>query len=89
VVDRVTTITTPGETVDVLVTEAGVAVNPRRADLRGPLVDAGIEVVPIERLRDLAAASATRAHVGRAEGRVVAVVEYRDGTVIDVVRAVA
>lgn len=89
VVDRVTTITTPGETVDVLVTEAGVAVNPRRADLRGRLVDAGIEVVPIERLRDLAAASATRAHVGRAEGRVVAVVEYRDGTVIDVVRAVA
>jgi citrate lyase subunit alpha/citrate CoA-transferase len=89
VVDRVTTITTPGETVDVLVTEAGVAVNPRRVELRERLVDAGIDVVPIERLRDLAAASASRAPMTRADGRVVAVVEYRDGSVIDVVRAVA
>ncbi len=33
--DRVLTATTPGETVDVLVTDQGVAVNPRRSDLTG------------------------------------------------------
>ncbi|MEG1609351.1 MAG: citrate lyase subunit alpha, partial [Clostridia bacterium] len=31
--DSVTTITTPGEDVDVLVTERGIAINPRRTDL--------------------------------------------------------
>ena len=33
--DRVHTATTPGETVDVLVTDQGVTVNPRRSDLLG------------------------------------------------------
>jgi len=89
VVDRVTTITTPGETVDVLVTEAGVAVHPQREELRERLVGSGIDVVPVERLRELAAQSASRRQAERPGGRIVAVVEYRDGTVIDVVRAVA
>ena len=88
IVERVTTVTTPGETVDAVVTEAGVAVNPRRADLRERLVEAGLPVVPIDQLRE----EAERRSGGpvqrqdREDGRVVAVVEYRDGTVIDVVR---
>ena len=41
IVDRVATITTPGETIDAVVTEEGVAVNPRRSDLRDRLVSAG------------------------------------------------
>ena len=52
VVDRVTTVTTPGETVDVLVTEEGVAVNPQREELRDRLVAGGVRVVPIEQLRE-------------------------------------
>lgn len=90
VVDRVTTVTTPGETIDVLVTEAGVAVNPRREDLVERLAGAGLPLVPIERMRDLAGAAAggSEAHRAPPEGRVVAVVEYRDGTAIDVVRSV-
>ena len=90
VVDRVTTVTTPGETVDVLVTEAGVAVNPEREDLYDRLVTGGVPVVTIEHLRSLAASGATRTHPGATGAeRIVAVVEYRDGTVSDVVRAVA
>jgi citrate lyase subunit alpha/citrate CoA-transferase len=88
VVDRVTTVTTPGETIDVLVTEAGVAVNPRRDELRERLLEAGMPLVPIEELRDRAARGATLqpAHPAEREGaRIVAVVEYRDGTVTDVV----
>lgn len=49
--DRVTTITTPGETVDVLVTEYGVAVNPRRTDLLERLRDSGLPLVDIHTLR--------------------------------------
>ncbi|MBL8539706.1 MAG: citrate lyase subunit alpha [Betaproteobacteria bacterium] len=87
VVDSVTTVTTPGETVDALVTDAGVAVNPRREDLRERLVCAGLPVVSIDALREKAAAqSVNTARKPSAHGRVVAVVEYRDGSVIDVVR---
>ena len=90
-VERVRCLTTPGETVDAVVTEAGVAVNPLRADLRERLVAAGIEVLPIEtlhaRARELApAADPSEAIVEPA--RVVAVVEYRDGRVTDVIRQV-
>lgn len=89
VVERVTTITTPGATVDVLVTDEGVAVNPRRPDLLELLGAAGIQLFDIHELKALADARATRTPAPRAaSARIVAVVEYRDGTVIDVVRMV-
>jgi citrate lyase subunit alpha / citrate CoA-transferase len=90
IVERVTTLTTPGETIDAVVTEAGVAVNPRREELRERLLAAGLPVVPIEQLWE----AATRELKGRpgppdmAGDRIVGVVEYRDGTVIDVVREI-
>jgi citrate lyase subunit alpha/citrate CoA-transferase len=88
VVEKVTTVTTPGETVDALVTEEGVAVNPGRAELADRLRSAGIAVVPIGHLHELAK-QRTGKPLGRAtDGRVVSVIEYRDGTVIDTVRAV-
>ncbi len=85
VVDRVLTRTTPGETVDAVVTEAGVAVNPRRPDLRDRLGDAGLPLRSIEELRDLARAEATRAPRPPEGGRIVAVSQYRDGTVTDLI----
>jgi citrate lyase subunit alpha / citrate CoA-transferase len=90
IVDRVTTLTTPGETVDAVVTEEGVAVNPRRADLRERLVAAGLPVVPIDQLRERAEHRTGGPFQLRERdlSRVVAVVEYRDGTVIDVTRQV-
>jgi len=33
IVPRVTTVITPGDTIDVVVTEVGIAINPRRSDL--------------------------------------------------------
>lgn len=88
VVDRVATITTPGGTIDAVVTEAGVAVNPRRHDLRERLLAAGLSVVPIDQLRAAAARAAgvPAPPPPEAGERIVGVVEYRDGTVIDVVR---
>lgn len=89
IVDRVRCLTTPGETIDVVVTEAGVAVNPRRAELGDRLRSAGIDVVPIEHLRAASGPNPigpTVADRGQSESRIVAVVEYRDGSVIDAIR---
>jgi len=87
IVDRVGCITTPGTTIDVVVTEGGIAVNPRRGELAQRLKAAGLDIRSMEAL--CAAASTHVAAGGAGEGRIVAVVEYRDGTVIDVVRAAA
>jgi citrate lyase subunit alpha/citrate CoA-transferase len=43
----VLTATTPGESIDVVVTDRGVAVNPQRSDLEGPLKAAGLPVIDI------------------------------------------
>jgi citrate lyase subunit alpha/citrate CoA-transferase len=88
ILERVTTVTTPGETVDVLVTEAGVAVNPRRAELADRLRHAGLPVVSLEQLRDLAGPGSTAPARPARDGPLVAIVEYRDGTVIDTITAV-
>ncbi|MCD5408057.1 citrate lyase subunit alpha [Candidatus Bipolaricaulota bacterium] len=86
--ERVTTVTTPGEVVDLVVTERGVAVNPRRPELAEDLRRAGLPVKSLEELR----AEAERL-VGEGKSplfgdEVVAVIQWRDGTVIDVVRKV-
>ncbi len=86
VVERVGCITTPGSSIDVLVTEAGIAVNPRRKELASRLADAGLPVRPIEALQQAAGAARTPAAQADGSGRIVAVVQYRDGSVIDVVR---
>lgn len=86
VVERVGCITTPGTTVDVLVTEVGVAVNPLRQDLKDRLINFGIKVLPIEQIQVLAAQIAKPTHVESGDPHVVAVVEYRDGSVLDVIR---
>ncbi len=88
-VERVRTVTTPGPTVDVVATEVGLAVNPARADLADRFRDAGLPVLAMDELIARAAALATQPLRPRPEGRTVATVEYRDGTVIDTVPEVA
>jgi citrate lyase subunit alpha/citrate CoA-transferase len=86
VVESALTATTPGETVDVLVTERGVAVNPGRPDLTERLQAAGLPLKSIEELHDAALSLTGKPDPVALNEKVVAVVEYRDGTVIDVVR---
>lgn len=86
--DRVITVTTPGESVDVLVTDYGVSINPRRQDLLEALKDSGLPLCTIEELRDKAYALVGKPEEVQFEEQVVALVEYRDGTIIDVVRKI-
>ncbi len=88
IVDRVTTVTTPGEVIDVIVTERGIAVNPRRGDLLERFRTAGLPVRKlgdIKRDADRYIQPVCRPVFG---DEVIAAIEWRDGTVIDVVRKV-
>ena len=86
VLERVGNIVTPGETVDVVVTERGLAVNPRRTDLAESLKNSGLPVMDIHDLHKLAVDLAGKPEPIELSDEVVAVIEYRDGSVIDVVR---
>ncbi|MDR1965305.1 MAG: citrate lyase subunit alpha [Synergistaceae bacterium] len=90
VVDRVHTVTTPGEVVDALVTEFGVTINPQRKDLADACAEFAasrdIPLVPIDELAERARRMSGPMEPIRVSDRVVAVVEWRDGTVIDVIR---
>jgi citrate lyase subunit alpha / citrate CoA-transferase len=86
--DKVTTVTTPGESIDVLVTERGIAVNPKRQDLIEILKEANLPVMTIGELKGIAEKMTGKPKAVELSKDIVAVVEYRDGTVIDVVRKV-
>lgn len=83
VTDRVQCISTPGSTIDVLVTQRGVAVNPAREDLKKALTEAHLPVCDIEELKARAEAICGKPRPVQHGSRVVGNVIYRDGTVID------
>ena len=86
---EVTTVTTPGESVDIVVTDYGVAVNPRRPDLLEALKDVdSIPLYTIEELRDMAYEIVGEPEKVQFGDRIVGIIEARDGTVMDVVRQV-
>jgi citrate lyase subunit alpha/citrate CoA-transferase len=88
VVEKVTTKVTPGETVDVLVTERGIAVNPLRTDLVESFRQAGLQVLDIRELKSMAEAIAGHPAKLNTSDRVVAEVEYRNGEIIDRIYAI-
>ena len=86
----VTTVTTPGESIDVVVTDYGVAVNPARQDLLKCLKEADcVPLKTIEELRDIASDIVGTPQPVKFGERVVGIIEGRDGTIMDVVREVA
>ena len=89
VTKRVNTIVTPGSTVDVVVTDQGIAVNPKHVELRSKLKKAGLEVVEMQELYERAIALCGEPQEIAYTDKVVAVIRYRDGSIIDVVRQLA
>ena len=85
IVDHVNTVITPGCTVDIVVTDQGVAVNPRRTDLSSMLIKAGIKVVTIEELKQKAAKIIGDPAPIEYTDKVVGIVTYRDNSVIDLI----
>jgi len=84
--DKITTVTTPGETVDALVTEKGIAINPKRTDLIERFKDSNLPIKTIEELQQIAESMTGKPKDIEFGDKIVAVVEYRDGTVVDVIK---
>jgi citrate lyase subunit alpha/citrate CoA-transferase len=87
IVDEVTTMTGPGEMIDVVVTERGIAINPRRTDLLDAVTARGSKL-PIRPVQDIKAdvekicGKPARPKLG---DRPCAVVKWVDGTLLDTV----
>ncbi len=90
IVDEVTTLTGPGELIDVVITERGIAINPRRHDLMEAVKGKGLPVRDIREIQQevYAMCGGAPKAPGRG-GEVVAAVKWVDGTVIDSVWKVA
>ena len=87
VVDRVTTITTPGETVDALVTDYGIAIHSRHSDLIELLKKTTrLPVVSMKELLDTANELCGVPQPVLPKEKIVALMEYRDLRLIDVIR---
>jgi len=85
---EVTTVTTPGECIDVVITDYGIAINPRRQDLIASMKHVDLPFMTIEELRDIAYSIVGEPERVQFTERVVGIIEARDGTIIDVVRQV-
>jgi len=88
VVDQVQTVITPGSSVDVLVTDRGIAVNPLRKDLIECFENADIDIILISELVEIAKNIVGSPAEIPYTDKVVGIVEYRDGTWMDVIYGV-
>ncbi len=84
----VTTVTTPGESIDVVITDYGIAINPRRQELIQCMKDVDLPFKTIEELRDIAYSITGEPEKVQFDDKVVGIIESRDGTVMDVVRKI-
>lgn len=89
IVPKMTSISTPGASVDVVVTEYGIAINPQRQDLISYISKIpGIPLYSINELAQKAVDIVGEAQLPEYFNRPVGLVEYRDGTLIDVINQV-
>ncbi len=86
---RVHTIVTPGDTVDVVVTDQGIAVHPRNVELKKRLKKAGLTIVDIKELHERAIKLCGQPKAIEHTDKVVAQIRYRDGSIIDEVYQLA
>ncbi|MFR1676405.1 MAG: citrate lyase subunit alpha, partial [Fusobacterium sp.] len=70
------------------VTERGIAINPLRKDLIEKFKNSKLPIKTIEELKEIAESMTGKEEAIEFEDRVVAVVQYRDGSVVDVVRQI-
>ena len=83
--DEVTTLCAPGELIDVIVTERGIAINPLRTDLIEKMKNTNLPMVTIQELKAEAEKICGVPAKPQFTDEVVAVIKWVDGTVIDAV----
>ena len=86
VVDEVTTLTGPGELIDVVVTERGIAIHPRRSDLLEAVKHSSLPILDIRELKkEIEMICGGAPEKAKVIDQPVAVVKWVDGTVLDTV----
>lgn len=85
--DRVTTITTPGDVVDAIVTDRGIAINPKRKDLIKKL-EGKLKITPIDHLKKIAYEATGKPEKLEFEDKIVGITKWMDGTVLDTIKKV-
>ena len=80
--EKVTTISTPGEIVDAIVTNEGIAINPNRKDLIKKVKDK-IDLISIEELKDIAYQATGGPEDIQLGKEIIGITKYFDGTVLD------
>ncbi|MEA2071261.1 MAG: citrate lyase subunit alpha [Asgard group archaeon] len=89
IVDDVTTVTAPGMNIDVVVTDYGISVNPESGYYERFRENERLEIKPIEELKKTAYKLVGGKPAPKPfKDRIVAIVEHRDGTVLDVIRQI-
>lgn len=83
--EKITTITTPGETIDVIVTERGIAINPKRVDLIKQLENSKLNFKTIDELIETAEKITLKPKEIKKGEKIVGLVRYRDGSFIDTI----
>ncbi len=86
--DEVTTICGPGELIDIIVTERGIAINPKRTDLLDRMKGSSLPIKTIEELKAEADEICGPMQKPNLSDEIIAAIKWVDGTVIDVVRKV-
>jgi citrate lyase subunit alpha/citrate CoA-transferase len=85
IVDEVTTLCGPGELVDVIITERGIAINPKRKDLIAAVKNSNLPIKSIKQIRDevynICGGAPAKPKLNK--NKVVAIVKWVDGTVLD------
>ena len=86
IVDEVTTLCGPGELIDVVVTERGIAINPRRQDLIEAVKSSSLPILPIQEIKgEVERICGGKPQRPKRGDRPVAIVKWVDGTVLDTV----
>ncbi|UCE12863.1 MAG: citrate lyase subunit alpha [Candidatus Heimdallarchaeota archaeon] len=84
VIDNVITVSSPGDCIDIIVTNGGIAINPKRKKLKKRLKEAGLNIRPIENLKEEALSLAEPMEANLTD-HITTLIEYRDWTHLDVI----
>ena len=88
IVDEVTTLCGPGELIDVVVTERGIAINPKRKDLLEAVKNSGLPILTLQELIEMTEKICGVPEKAEFEDQIVSVVKWVDGTLLDAIRKV-
>jgi citrate lyase subunit alpha/citrate CoA-transferase len=85
ILDEVTTLCGPGELIDVIITERGIAINPARKDLLNAVKKSSLPIRTIKEIQkevyEICGGAPEKPRIDR--NKVVAVVKWVDGTLLD------